>query len=401
MPKNTTPHQTEREAILLNELELVKTPEGFLMASSKRFRRLYGRDGCISAWQLLDYDPDIAKNTILELARHQGKRVKTRNEEEPGKIPHEISYDFIDSVKIPHGTRLNWAFLRGYPYYGSIDATFLWLLLIARYYEKTKNKEFLDSIWDNVSRALDWALEYADIDGDNLIEYRQKNKIAGLKHQGWKDGVIDTRNLHIKPPVAQVEVQGYAYAALKAFADIYRTVKKDEFEAEILSSTAERLHKRFAETFWMEEEQYFAYALDADKNRVRMITSNPGHLLFTNILDKDQTKAVVNKLFRHDMWTPYGIRTHSTEDPYFSLGAYHRGTIWPHDNWIIHEGLLISGYPQEAERVHQALLKAFDKAGRAYEFWQADLEGNFYVPKKSTAPFAWSVGALLDLSSKK
>ena len=148
------------------------------------------------------------------------------------------------------------------------------------------------------------------MDGDGFIEYQREN-LYGLFHQSWKDGL----KIYIQPPIAMVEIQGYYYLTYKEFG---------------LEEKAENLKKKFNEQFWTEDQNYFALALDGKKEQVKVITSNPGHLLFTGILDDDKIEKVVRRLFKDDMWTPYGIRTHSSRDPRFDPESYHQGSIWPH-----------------------------------------------------------------------
>ncbi len=368
---------------VLLEIRELKDKKGFLRAGLPKYNRLFGRDSLISAWQLLDWNPGICQATLEILSQYQGKIVHSEREEEPGKILHEtdLKLKFHPQGYFP------------FPYYGSVDSTPLFLILFSLYYKKTKNFKFLNTHWENILKALNWMQEYGDKDKDLFLEYQRKSE-KGLFHQGWKDGFED--HLKIDPPVAIVEAQGYQYPALREIAHLAE-IKKDWDLVDKLEERAWELKKKFDKDFWMPEKKYFASALDGKKQQKKSITSNPGHLLFSGILRDDKIDAVVKRLFEEDLWTPFGIRTHSTLEPDFDPKSYHLGSIWPHDNWIIAQGLKKLGYEKEYQKIKNAILLAFEKIGFLPEFYGV-INGEPVLEMEETPcyPQAWASGALLN-----
>ena len=342
---------------LRRDVEKLRSPYGYLNAGYPRYYTLFGRDSIISAWQMLKIDPSIAQATLQILSKYQGKTVDPKSEEEPGKILHEHRFDPKEQAELP-----KWKF----PYYGSIDSTPLYIFLAAEYLKTTNNTVFISKIWKNIQAAFKWIINYGDKDGDSYIEYQRMNPY-GLFHQGWRDGIED--HLKIKPPVAIVEVQGYVYAAYHSLVYIAQKLDKDGNLIKEVTGRAKELKKKFNRDFWMEEEKYFALALDEEKKQRKAVSSNPGHLLFTKIIDEDKVDYVVKRLFQPDLWTPYGIRNHSTKEPDFNPYSYHLGSVWPHDNWIIYKGLQKLGYHQQAEKIKRALLRAYQKLNKIPELY--------------------------------
>lgn len=349
--------ENEIKKQLLKEIESLKDKKGFIQAGFPKYLGLFGRDSLIVAWQLLDYDSLIAKNTLLVLAELQGKKIDFKTEEEPGKILHEYyPKNTSDDWWKKYKAKSKWL-KKGKIFYMSADSTFLFLIILAKYFQKTKDKEFLLKIWPNVKRAINWILDYSDINKDGFFDYQKKN-LHGLSNQGWKD----SNYLKIKPPVAIVEIQGYAFIALKEIAKLAKIVE-DKKLADKLLEKSKVIKEKFNQEFWMEKQKYFALGLNGEKKQIKIITSNPGHLLFTGILNKNKEKAVIKKLFSSDLWTPYGIRTHSVKEPGFNTMSYHKGSIWPHDNWIIAQGLKKLGYKKEYKKVKTSILKAYQELG--------------------------------------
>jgi len=370
---------------LKKDIAMLREPEyGYIRAGYPRFMALFGRDSCITSWQLIDYDPAIARDTIKILAKLQGKKSNNFSEEEPGKILHEWHPNPLEYKVLP------WPL----PYYGSVDATPLFLYLCFLYYEKTTDSKWLAQIWPHIELALEWCEKYGDLDGDMLIEYERKNP-AGLEHQGWKDSRLD--HLNLAPPVELVEVQGYYYMALMQMEELALGLKKTEL-AEKLRDRALHVRRALLSEFWLPDEEYFSMAISGDRIPDRRITSNPGHLLFSGILDGEDEKIrkVVEHLFGEDMWTPYGIRTHSTKNPDFNPMSYHLGSIWPHDNWIISQGLLRYGYIEEYGKIKEALLGVYRQLGKIPELYAADGGKLIEIPI-AASPQAWASGALLNL----
>jgi len=368
---------------VLSEIRQLKDKKGFLKAGLPKFNRLFGRDSLISAWQLLDWNPGICQATLEILSQYQGKVFNNEKEEEPGKILHETA---LEKNHHPAG-------YFPFPYYGSIDSTPLFLILFSFYYKKTRNLKFLNSHWENILKALNWIEECGDKDKDLFLEYQRKTE-KSLFHQGWKDGFGD--HLKIESPVAIVEVQGYQYLALREVAYLAE-IKKDWEFVDKLEERAWELKKKFDKDFWMEEKKYFALALDGKKQQKKSITSNPGHLLFSGILRDEKIDFVIQKLFGQDLWTPFGIRTHSTLEPDFNPKSYSLGSIWPHDNWIIAQGLKKLGYEKEYQKIKNAILLAQERIGFLPEFYGV-INGKLTLETEKTPcyPQAWSSGALLN-----
>jgi len=366
---------------LLQEVKELKDRKGFLKAGLPKYDRLFGRDALISAWQFLEKNPGIAQATLEILSQLQGKVINEEREEEPGKILHETD---MKKNWHPEGCF-------PFPYYGSVDSTPLYLILFSFYFKKTRNKKFLKSHWENILMALNWMEEYGDRDQDYFLEYQRKNP-KGLFHQGWKDGFEN--HLKIEPPVAIVEVQGYQYLALKEISDLAE-MKKNFDLAKKLGERAEILKEEFNKKFWMEDEKYFALALDSKKEQKKTITSNPGHCLFCGILEDKKAKAVVKRLFEKDLWTSYGIRTLSSNDPDFSPGSYHRGSIWPHDNWIIAQGLKKLGFKNEYQKIKKAIFLAYQEIGFLPECYSVE-KGRILPISKANYPQAWATCALFN-----
>ncbi len=368
---------------LLKDINALKDEKGFLHAGLPRYHRLFGRDSLIAAWQLLDWDPEISRSTLEILSTFQGKTVNKEREEEPGKIIHETD------LKEKHHPRGYFPF----PYYGSVDSTPLYLILFSFYFEKTKDEKFLDDHLENILNALKWMEEFGDKDNDLFLEYQSKTKNS-LFHQGWKDSFDD--QFKIKPPLAIVEAQGYQYLALTKMTQVLAG-KKDENFLSNLQKRAKKLKEEFNEKFWMQDLNYFALALDKEKQQKKSVTSNPGHLLFTGIVDQDKVPLVVSRLFQEDLWTPYGIRTHSAKEPDFDAKSYHLGSVWPHDNWIIAQGLKELGFGEHFSKIKNALLLAYRDLGILPEYY-AVVEGKatIDIPKKPCHPQVWSLGALFN-----
>ena len=373
---------------LLKDIEMLKSPKGFLNAGYPRYYTLFGRDSLISSWQMIEIEPLIARDTLQILVNYQGKTMNIKAEEETGKILHEHRFTKKERLKYP-----NWDF----PYYGSIDSTPLFIILAAKYFKQTYDKKFLLHIWDNLVAAINWIKTFGDKDNDDYVEYKRLNP-KGLYHQGWRDSSQD--HLNIKPPVALVEVQGYVYKAYKSYIFIAENIGKSRKSKEILTK-AKILKRKFNDDYWMEIENYFALALDGEKKQKNAISSNPGHLLFTGIVNRNKVDELISRFFQPDLWTPYGIRTLSTEDPNFNPYSYHMGSIWPHDNWIIYEGLKNLGFNTYSNQIKKALLKTYKELGRIPELYTV-IKGKVVDLSQSDDGLAnpiqaWSSAGLLNI----
>jgi glycogen debranching enzyme len=212
--------------------------------------------------------------------------------------------------------------------------------------------------------------------------------------------------LRIRPPVALVEVQGYAYAAHRAFASLARAGGEDD-QAAVASELADRIRRQLNEVFWMRDQDFFALALDGTKGLRRAVTSNPGHLLLCGAVEPRRINSTIARFFRDDLWTAYGVRTHATSEPDFDAMSYHSGTIWPHDNWFLYRGLLAAGRKPEANRIREALLRAYEKLGKIPELYAVvddklvDLSTERAGASVRANPLqAWAAAGLLDMISR-
>lgn len=395
---------------LVEDLRLLKQPDGWLTAGKPNrdatplqmdvwpedreptFNWLFGRDSIITALMLLPLGngPEIARATLEALIKLQGKHHNWKSEEQPGKIIHEARNTESLKSDIPY-----WEF----PYYGSIDATPLFIILASEYAFQTNDWEFIKSIWGNLAAAADWMKEWGDLDGDYFIECQKLNPY-GITNQVWKDhtpfcGVP-------KYPVAIVEIQGYAYLAWRRMQRMAAHLRQSWKE---YHRNAEALRQNFDALFWIPEKKFFALALDADKNRIDTVTSNQGHLLFTGLVGSARARALADRLHEHDIWTPYGIRTLSDKEPCFNPYLYHLGSIWFHDNWMIWWGL--NRYPEfkkEADELKKILIRTAQILGEAPELHackDGKLKTTDSISGWGTKPAnhvqAWSGAAILNL----
>jgi glycogen debranching enzyme len=323
--------------------------DGIIAAGIPWFVAPFGRDTLITSHQLLMVNPQPARESLRILASKQGSEIDDWGDEEPGKILHEIRKgELATSGYIPHT-----------PYYGSVDSTPWFLILLAQYFRWTGDVAFVQEMLPAVERALTWINEYGDLDGDGFVEYQSRSK-RGLRNQGWKDSwdsVVHADGRLADPPIALVEVQGYVYMAKQRIADVLASIG-DRDRAVRLREEATILRKRFNDAFWMEDEQYFAGALDGDKRHVRTVMSNPGHALYCDIVDREKADHVAKRLFQPDMFSGWGIRTMSKAAAAYNPMSYHNGSVWPHDNALIAAGLKRYGYVTTTNRVATAMFDA-------------------------------------------
>jgi glycogen debranching enzyme len=325
--------------------------EEMIAAGLPWFMALFGRDSLISGYQTVMIKPDLSKGVLRALAHRQAKKVDDFTDAQPGKIPHELRHgELAHFSKSPHR-----------PYYGTVDATPLFLILLHETWLWTKDEELVRELEGPARSALRWISEYGDSDGDGYVDYIRRSRV-GLENQGWKDSfnsVLFSDGSLAEPPIALCEVQGYVYDAWLRTADLARRVWGDEDLAGDLLHRAEELKERFNEDFWMEEREYYALALDGSGRRVDSITSNPGHLLWSGIVPEERSGALVRRLMSPDaLFSGWGIRTMSMEDAGYNPIEYHNGTVWPHDNSLIAHGLYRYGYQTEVARIASALLDA-------------------------------------------
>ena len=353
----------------------------------------FGRDSLITALQTLMFNPRIAEGTLRYLAQHQGREVNPWRDEQPGKILHEIRFGEMATLgEIPHT-----------PYYGSIDATPLFILLFVETIRWTGSSDLYRDLLPNVMGALAWIDDYGDLDGDGFVEYQTKSS-GGLRNQGWKDMYDSLQfpdgNLP-EPPIALVEVQGYVYSAKMGMASLLMS-RGDRAAGAILAQQAQVLKERFNTEFWMPDARFYAQALDGSNQQVPSISSNVGHALYCGIIDDDKAPQVVERLTAPDMLCGWGIRTLSSYEPSFNPMSYHNGSIWPHDNGIIAAGMARYGFQKEAAEVMRQVVDAgirfkMFRLPELYCGFARDLR-YYSVPAEypvSCSPQAWAAGAIL------
>ncbi len=371
-------------------LQIPNGDEHIIAAGIPWFATVFGRDSIIAAYQSLALNPRLAVETLRVLARYQGKQFNDWQDEEPGKILHEYrNGEMTRAGEMPFG-----------PYYGSVDATPLFLILLGETFNWTADERLVRDLLPNVYAALDWIDRYGDLDGDGFVEYRRRSP-KGLINQGWKDSW--DANMHAdgtvaKPPIALIEVQGYVYEAKYRMASLLRAFG-DAPTADRLKRDAAELARRVEKAYWMSDKGYYAMALDAEKRPLQVVASNPGHLLFTRLLPKERARAITNRMMREDMFTGWGLRTMSQREKVFNPLSYHRGSVWPHDNSIIAHGMALNEFREPAIRILTALYQA------ALEFRDYRLPELFCGVQRrehdepvhypvSCSPQAWASGAL-------
>jgi len=322
----------------------------FFAAGVPWYVTLFGRDSTISALQALAFDDGIAADTLRLLARFQGTKLDAWRAEEPGKIPHELRVgELANEGAIPYT-----------PYYGTIDATPLWLILLGRHAAWTGSLDLFHELRPCVDAALRWMDEYGDRNGDDFLEYDAGTAPDGIVNQGWKDsgdGIVNADGSIATPPIALVEVQGYAWRARRELADLLER-DGDTTRAEALRRVAERLRRRFLREFWLPERGTYALALQKDHRPCAVVSSNPGQALWTGIVPDEHAAALRDSLMADDMFSGWGIRTLATSEARYNPAGYHLGTVWPHDNAFAAAGLRRAGMSGDALRILDALVAA-------------------------------------------
>jgi glycogen debranching enzyme len=316
------------------------------------FMTVFGRDSLLTAYELMPFHQELAQATLEALAELQAIEWDNYRDAEPGKIMHELRRGTLAKLgKVPHS-----------PYYGTHDATMLWLIVLDEYERWSGDTEFVRKMEQHARAALAWLEGPADMDGDGYVEYRKRSDSdKALDNHCWKDSdnsILFADGRKAEPPIATCEQQGYAYDARLRAARLMREVWDDEETAKRLEHDAEKLKQRFNKDFWVKGRAHFALALDGEKRQVDSLTSNTGQLLWSGILDDRKAAGVVRRLMRPDMFTGWGIRAMSSEDAGYSPLEYHNGTVWPHDTALVAAGMRRYGFDDEAARLAKALLDA-------------------------------------------
>jgi glycogen debranching enzyme len=364
--------------------------ERYVAAGIPWFAALFGRDSIITALQMLAFRPQLAVETLEVLASLQATEVDDFRDAEPGKILHELRVgETARARELPHS-----------PYYGSVDSTPLWLILLGATYEWTGDRGLVDRLWPNALAALRWIDEWGDRDGDGFVEYERRSP-RGLLNQGWKDSGDAIRDRHgreSRAPIALAEVQGYVYDAKLRMAAL-ATIRGETGLTDRLTREAAQLQGRFEEAFWVDDQRYYAMALDGDKRQADAIGSNAGHCLWSGIVSPGRARDVADRLLGPGMFSGWGIRTYASGQPGYNPFGYHTGTVWPHDTSLAAAGLKRYGFQEEANRL---VGHVFEASQHFTEFRLPELFCGF---DRETAPMpvpypvacspqAWSAGAV-------
>ncbi|MBO1046797.1 MAG: amylo-alpha-1,6-glucosidase [Dolichospermum sp. DEX182a] len=355
------------------------------------FSTLFGRDSIITASQTLMLNSKIAKETLILLAEYQGQTDNIWREEEPGKILHELRLgEMARCQEIPHT-----------PYYGTVDATPLWLMLYAEYYSWTHDQETLEALWPNALAAMGWIDRQLQETG--YLSYARKSK-GGLINQGWKDSgdcIVNRKGELAIGPISLCEVQAYVYAAKNRLAEIAKIQQRPDLE-ELWQKEARQLRAKFNQDFWLEDQDFCALALDGEGKPVDSISSNPGHCLNLGIFTSAKAYSVAERLRAADMFNGWGIRTLSSLSPAYNPMGYHTGSVWPHDNSMIGMGLRSLGLIDQSLELFQGLFNMTSQ--QPYQrppelFCGYEMNGDNAPVQYPVActPQAWATGSIFQL----
>ncbi|HUG64388.1 MAG TPA: glycogen debranching N-terminal domain-containing protein [Gaiellaceae bacterium] len=356
------------------------------------FMAMFGRDSIFTSLQALPFTPELAATTLRALGDWQGVRLDDFRDEDPGRILHELRYGELTAFEErPHS-----------PYYGSVDATPLYVVLLDEYERWSGDRALVRELEVEARAALTWIDEYADLQGTGYVWYRRRNEDSGLENQCWKDS-WDSISFHDGSlpgfPRATCELQGYAYDAKVRGARLAREIWNDAELATRLERESADLKRRFNRDFWVEDGEYFALALDPDGRRVDALSSNVGHLLWSGIVDKSKARALARHLLGPRLFSGWGVRTLAEGEGRYNPLGYHTGTVWPFDNSVIAWGLRRYGFDEEAAEIASGILEAAEFfAGRLPEAFcgypRAQTKHPVQYPT-ACSPQAWSTGTPL------
>jgi glycogen debranching enzyme len=366
-------------------------PERVVVAAGAPwFMTVFGRDSLITSWMALLVDPDLALGVLQTLARFQGTDIDPRSDEQPGRILHEMRFGEAPSLSLGGGSI----------YYGTADATPLFVMLLGELRRWGLAREAVEELLPNAERALEWIERFGDVDGDGYVEYHRATD-RGLVNQGWKDswdGIRYADGTVATAPIALCEVQAYVYSAYLARAHFAQEAG-DQATFDRFRAKATQLKVDFNRDFWLEESGWFAVGLDHDKRPIDSLTSNIGHCLWTGIVDDDKARLIADKLLAPEMFSGWGVRTLATSMGGYNPISYHCGSVWPHDTAIVAAGLSRYGYDEHAERLINALLDAAVKlGGRLPELFSGLDRRELSAPvgyPTSCSPQAWSAASPL------
>ncbi|HEX8995967.1 MAG TPA: glycogen debranching N-terminal domain-containing protein [Ktedonobacterales bacterium] len=368
----------------------VRTPQGlYPYGGIPWYVCPFGRDGLITSMEFLPWFPEVARGTLDFLAARQGKKEDSFTEEQPGRILHELRRGELANLReIPF-----------IPYYGTVDATPLFIITLEHYIRWSDDMEFLHRLWPHALAAARWMVEYGDSDGDGFLEY-QRSTSTGLVNQGWKDSwdaISHADGRLAEGPIALCEAQAYAYAAFRAIAYLAERAGHGDQSAGWLNR-ANQLRAKFIERFWWPEQQCYYIALDGHKEPCKVVNSNAGQCLWGGIAPQEQGEAIVERLMRADMYTEWGIRTLSSQAARYNPMSYHNGSVWPHDTALIGAGFARYGFREEAARLLGNLygVSLHYEGARLPELFCGFSRLHGYGPTRypvACSPQSWAAGA--------
>ncbi len=371
-------------------LRLLKVEDGWFPAAGiPWYVAVFSRDALVLGLQFLLCRSQLAHSVLSRLVSLQGRRINTWTEEEPGKLPHELRQgELAVTGKIPHS-----------PYYGTVDAPLLFVVLLHELYRFTGDQRLVEEFFEPARQCLKWAEQYGDIDGDDFVEYRPQSP-QGYRNQGWKDAfdaVVYPDGTLVEPPIAICEVQGYYFDALRRMAAMCQMLGHDR-EAATYLSQAEAVHHRIEGALWLEDEGLYAMGLDSKKHPIRSVASNCGHLMWSGAVMPERAERMARRLMADDMFSGWGIRTLSSAHRGYDPVSYQLGSVWPHDNGLIALGMKRYGLWQQANRIAEGIFSAashYENSSLPELFAGMPRQaGGLPVPyANSNMPQAWAAGS--------